>query len=88
MNYTYILECSDGSFYTGWTNNLEKRINCHNKGKGAKYTKGRLPVKLVYFEESIEKRDAQKREYVIKHLTRNNKLNLIKDFNLLNLERS
>ncbi|WP_058993256.1 GIY-YIG nuclease family protein [Sarcina ventriculi] len=88
MNYTYILECSDGSFYTGWTNNLEKRINCHNKGKGAKYTRGRLPVKLVYFEEFIEKRDAQKREYVIKHLTRNDKLNLIKDFNLLNLERS
>ena len=59
MNYTYILECSDGSFYTGWTNNLEKRINCHNKGKGAKYTRGRLPLKLVYFEEFIEKRDAQ-----------------------------
>lgn len=88
MNYTYILECSDGSFYTGWTNNLERRINCHNKGKGAKYTRGRLPLKLVYFEEFIEKRDAQKREYVIKHLTRNDKLNLIKDFNLLNLERS
>ena len=88
MNYTYILECSDGSFYTGWTNNLEKRINCHNKGKGAKYTRGRLQLKLVYFEEFIEKRDAQKREYVIKHLTRNDKLNLIKDFNLLNLERS
>ena len=88
MNYTYILECSDGSFYTGWTNNLEKRINCHNKGKGAKYTRGRLPLKLVYFEEFIEERDAQKREYVIKHLTRNDKLNLIKDFNLLNLERS
>lgn len=88
MNYTYILECSDGSFYTGWTNNLEKRINCHNKGKGAKYTRGRLPLKLVYFEEFIEKRDAQKREYIIKHLTRNDKLNLIKDFNLLNLERS
>ena len=88
MNYTYILECSDGSFYTGWANNLEKRINCHNKGKGAKYTRGRLPLKLVYFEEFIEKRDAQKREYVIKHLTRNDKLNLIKDFNLLNLERS
>ena len=88
MNYTYILECSDGSFYTGWTNNLEKRINCHNKGKGAKYTRGRLPLKLVYFEEFIEKIDAQNREYVIKHLTRNDKLNLIKDFNLLNLERS
>lgn len=88
MNYTYILECSDGSLYTGWTNDLENRIRCHNKGKGAKYTRGRLPVKLVYFEEFIEKRDAQKREYFIKHLTRDKKLNLIRNFNLLNLERS
>lgn len=50
MNYVYILQCCDGSFYTGWTNNLENRINAHNSGKGAKYTKSRLPVKLVYFE--------------------------------------
>lgn len=48
MNYTYIVECGDGSLYTGWTNNLEKRIQAHNAGKGAKYTKSRLPVKLVY----------------------------------------
>ena len=88
MNYVYILRCNDDSLYTGWTNNLEKRIKAHSEGKGAKYTRGRLPLKLVYFEEFIEKRDAQKREYVIKHLTRNDKLNLIKDFNLLNLERS
>ena len=51
MNYTYIVKCSDGSLYTGWTNNLEKRIQAHNEGKGAKYTKTRLPVELVYFEE-------------------------------------
>ena len=50
MNYTYIVECGDGSLYTGWTNNLEKRIQAHNAGKGAKYTKSRLPVKLVYSE--------------------------------------
>lgn len=66
MNYTYILECSDGSFYTGWTNNLEKRINCHNKGKGAKYTRGRLPLKLVYFEEFIEKKRCTKKRICYK----------------------
>lgn len=88
MNYVYILQCSDGTFYTGWTNNLEKRIQCHNKGKGAKYTRGRRPVKLIYFEEFIEKRDAQKREVFIKRLTREKKLKLINNFNLLGLERS
>ena len=51
MNYTYILKCKDGSFYTGWTNNLEKRIKDHNAGKGAKYTKSRCPVELVYYEK-------------------------------------
>ncbi len=49
MNYTYIVECGDGSLYTGWTNNLEKRIQAHKAGKGAKYTKSRLPVKLGVF---------------------------------------
>lgn len=88
MNYVYILQCSDGTFYTGWTNNLEKRIQCHNKGKGAKYTRGRRPVKLIYFEEFIEKRDAQKREVFIKRLTREKKLKLINNFKLLGLERS
>ena len=54
MNYTYIVECGDGSLYTGWTNNLEKRIQAHNAGKGAKYTKSRLPVKLVYSKEKLQ----------------------------------
>ena len=51
MNYIYILECSDKSLYTGWTTDVSKRIECHNSGKGAKYTRGRTPVKLKYFEE-------------------------------------
>ena len=51
MNYAYILECGDGTLYTGWTNDLEKRLKTHNEGKGGKYTRSRLPVKLVYFEE-------------------------------------
>ena len=52
MNYTYILRCSDGSLYTGWTNDLEKRVRAHNEGRGAKYTKSRRPVVLAYYEES------------------------------------
>jgi len=77
MNYTYIVECGDGSLYTGWTNNLEKRIQAHNAGKGAKYTKSRLPVKLVYSETFATKEEAMRREYQIKQLTRNKKLELM-----------
>jgi putative endonuclease len=77
MNYVYIIECSDATFYTGWTNNLEKRIAMHSKGTGAKYTKGRGPVKLMYFEIFEEKEQAMKREYEIKKLTRKAKLLLI-----------
>lgn len=77
MNYVYIVECSDGTFYTGWTNNLEKRIDMHSKGTGAKYTKGRGPVKLVYHEIFETKEAAMKREYQIKKLTRKEKLVLI-----------
>ena len=73
MNYVYILECADKTFNTGWTNDLEKRIKTHNKGKGAKYTKYRLPVKLIYYEEFENKIDAMKREYAIKRLTRKQK---------------
>ena len=80
MNYTYILECNDGTLYTGWTNNLEKRIKAHNDGKGAKYTRARLPVKLVYFEEFESSVDAQKREYQIKRLKRSEKLALTVQF--------
>ncbi len=79
-NYTYILRCSDGTFYTGWTVNLEKRINTHNSGKGAKYTKTRLPVELVYFEEFSDRNAAQKREYEIKQMPRKEKEKLIASF--------
>lgn len=77
MNYVYILECSDNSLYTGWTNNLEKRIRAHEQGKGGKYTRARLPVRLVYFEQYDDRIDAQKREYEIKQLRRDQKLKLI-----------
>lgn len=80
MNYVYIVECSDKTFYTGWTNNLEKRIQMHSNGNGAKYTKGRGPVKLVYQEVFENKKDAMKREYEIKRLTRKDKLLLIDDY--------
>lgn len=75
--FTYIVECSDGTFYTGWTNNLEKRIADHNSGKGAKYTSPRTPVKLVYYEEFETKQEAMSREYQIKQLTRVAKEKLI-----------
>lgn len=77
--YTYILECKDGSLYTGWTNNIEERLHCHNVGKGAKYTRARLPVRLVYYEIFLNPKDAMKREYAIKQLTRKDKLKLIAD---------
>lgn len=77
MNYIYILECKDGTFYTGWTNNLEKRCKDHNEGKGAKYTKARRPVTLVYYETYGTKQEAMRREYEIKQLSRKEKLQLI-----------
>ena len=72
-NYTYIVKCADGSFYTGWTNNLEKRVRDHNVGKGAKYTKSRRPVVLVYYELFETKEGAMSREYAIKQLSRQKK---------------
>ena len=78
MNYTYILKCSDETLFTGWTNDLEKRINAHNAGKGAKYTKNRRPVELAYYEEFATKEEAMSREYAIKQLTRRKKEELIK----------
>lgn len=76
--YTYIVKCSDGTFYTGWTTNIERRLREHNSGKGAKYTKSRLPVELVYYEEFETRVDAMKREYAIKQLTRKKKEELIR----------
>ncbi|MCR4944709.1 MAG: GIY-YIG nuclease family protein [Clostridium sp.] len=77
MNYVYIIRCGDGSLYTGWTNNLEKRFEAHSQGKGAKYTRGRGPLKLVYFETFDDKREAMRREYAIKKMKKNEKENLI-----------
>ena len=79
MNYTYILKCKDGSYYTGWTNDLNKRLQAHNDGKGAKYTKYRRPVQLVYYETFKSKQEAMSREYAIKHLSRKEKEELIQD---------
>lgn len=78
IHYVYILRCSDKTYYTGYTNNLEKRIKQHNDGKGAKYTKGKRPVKLIYTEEFSDKSMAMKREYQIKQLTRKEKEKLFK----------
>lgn len=76
-NYTYILECSDGSYYTGWTNNIKKRLKDHNSGKGCKYTRGRIPVKLVYLQIFSTKQEAMSMEYKIKKMTRLEKNKLI-----------
>ena len=77
MNYTYILKCADGTFYTGWTTDITRRLKEHNAGRGAKYTKTRRPVELVYLEESETRREAMKREIQIKKMTRKRKLALI-----------
>ncbi len=75
--YCYIVECSDGTFYTGWTTDPQRRVAVHNKGRGAKYTKMRLPVKLVYMEEQPDRNAAMKRERAIKRMTRSQKKKLI-----------
>ena len=79
MFYVYILRCGDGTLYCGYTNNVEKRLEAHRSGKGAKYTKGRLPLELVYTEEFAEKGDALRREAEIKKLSKKEKLNIIKE---------
>ena len=78
MYYTYIAKCADNSLYCGYTDNIENRERMHNLGKGAKYTRSRLPLKIVYYEEFETKSEALKREYAIKKLTRRKKLELIK----------
>lgn len=78
MHYIYILCCKDDTYYTGYTNDVKKRVQAHNEGKGAKYTKGRGPVKLVYYEEYEDKKTAMKREWEIKQLSRKEKEKLIK----------
>lgn len=77
MNYTYILRCGDGSFYTGWTNHLKERIRAHQQGKGGKYTRSRLPVELVYYEIFPTKQEAMSREWHLKRLSHKEKLELV-----------
>ena len=79
-NVTYILKCNDNSLYTGWTNDITHRLKMHNEGKGAKYTRGRGPVELVYLEEFETKLEAMSREAKIKRLTRKEKLLLIETY--------
>lgn len=73
MHYTYMLKCKDNTYYTGYTTDLEKRVKAHNEGKGAKYTKGRGPVELVYYETYEDKHTAMRREWEIKQMTRSEK---------------
>ena len=75
-NYTYMVKCSDGTLYTGWTTDLEHRVKAHNDGEGAKYTRSRRPVELVYYEEFVTRGEAMKREYAIKQMKRADKLKL------------
>ena len=77
MNYAYLLLCADGSLYAGWTNDLQRRLHAHNEGTGAKYTRARRPVRLVYAEAFDTKEEAQKRECQIKKLRHNQRLSLV-----------
>jgi len=76
VNFVYMLMCSDGSLYTGWTNDLSRRLAAHKAGKGCKYTRSRLPVELVYYEECETKNLAMSREWHIKRLSHSEKLKL------------
>ena len=78
MDYVYIVECTDNTLYTGYTNDPARRIEEHNLGVGAKYTRGRGPVELVYLEEFADKSEAMKREYEIKQFSKSEKLELIR----------
>ena len=84
--YVYIVECGDGTYYTGWTTDPQERLKTHNSGKGAKYTRSRLPVKLVYWEVFPTKEEAMAREYAIKQLSRKQKEALISGWKIPDLE--
>lgn len=75
--YVYMLRCCDGSLYTGWTNDPEKRLREHQAGRGSRYTRAHLPVELIYLEEYNSKEEAMAREYAIKQLSRKEKLALL-----------
>ena len=78
MAYTYILKCSDNTYYTGWTKDLDNRLNAHNSGQASKYTRARLPVSFIYYEYFESDSEAMKREAAIKRLSRKEKEELVK----------
>ncbi len=78
--FCYIVECADGSLYTGWTTDPERRVAQHNRGRGALYTRWRRPVKLRYLEELPDRSTAQKRENAIKRMRRDKKLQLVENY--------
>ena len=78
MNYVYILRCADDTLYCGWTTDLTKRLVAHNSGRGAKYTRSRRPVDLIYVEEYEDRHDALSREWHIKRMSREEKQRLCK----------
>lgn len=78
-HYVYILECKDGTLYTGYTTNVERRVKMHEQGKGAKYTRGRAPFTLMYQEKCESKTEALQLEILIKQYTRKQKLQFIKE---------
>ena len=82
MHYVYLVRCADDSIYCGWTTDLKKRVRAHNSGQGAKYTRSRRPVKLVYAEEFEEKQEALSREWHLKRLSRAEKIRLIEEAGL------
>jgi len=83
----YILKCNDDSLYTGYTNDLKRRLKMHTEGKGAKYTRGRGPFQVVYLEKLSTKNEAMRREYQIKQLARKEKIELIRNWRKEGLEK-
>jgi len=81
MNYVYILKCADDTLYCGWTTDPDARLRAHNSGRGAKYTRSRLPVEMVYLEEFEDKHEALSREWHIKRMSREEKMKLILEGN-------
>ena len=86
--YCYLLECADGTYYCGWTKDVQRRLDTHNKGRGAKYTRMRRPVTLVYYEELPDRSEAMRREHKLKQKTREQKALLIQKFSEGSDERS
>lgn len=87
MTFVYILECADGTYYTGWTTDLDRRVAVHNAGRGSRYTRLRRPVKLIYWEEHPDRSSAQRRELAVKRLPRARKMTLVADFQPIDVQK-